>query len=97
MSVKEITYFSDVLCIWAYVAQARIDAVKEKFGNTVQIKHHFCSVFADTARKIPLSWGKHDGYEKFNARSGTCACGERSEEFTTPERYVLLNRHRKSP
>lgn len=67
MSVKEITYFSDVLCIWAYVAQARIDAVKEKFGNTVQIKHHFCSVFADTARKIPSNWGKKDGYKKFNA------------------------------
>lgn len=67
MRTIEITYFSDVLCIWAYVAQARIDAVKEKFGNTVQIKHHFCSVFGDTAQKIPSSWGKQDGYEKFNA------------------------------
>ena len=42
MSAIEITYFSDVLCIWAYVAQARIDAVKKKFGDTVQIKHQFC-------------------------------------------------------
>ena len=66
MRTIEITYFSDVLCILAYVAQARIDAVKEKFGDTVQIKHHFCSVFGDTARKIPSSWGKQDGYEKFN-------------------------------
>lgn len=67
MRTIEITYFSDVLCIWAYVAQARIDAVKEKFGDTIQIKHRFCSVFGDTARKIPSSWGKQDGYEKFNA------------------------------
>jgi predicted DsbA family dithiol-disulfide isomerase len=29
MSVVKISYFSDALCIWAYIAQARIDAVKE--------------------------------------------------------------------
>ena len=31
MSLVKITYFSDILCIWAYVSQARIDAVNEKF------------------------------------------------------------------
>jgi len=34
MTVVKISYFSDVLCIWAYAAQARIDAVKVKFGDT---------------------------------------------------------------
>ncbi|MBK7473236.1 MAG: hypothetical protein IPI73_24025 [Betaproteobacteria bacterium] len=43
----EITYFSDVLCIWAYASQARIDAVKDTFGDAVRIEHRFCSVFAD--------------------------------------------------
>jgi hypothetical protein len=28
MSVVEVTYFPDVLCVWAYVSQARVDAVK---------------------------------------------------------------------
>ena len=51
MSAVEVTYFSDVLCVWAYVAQARVDAVKDKFGDTVRINHQFCSVFGDTARK----------------------------------------------
>jgi predicted DsbA family dithiol-disulfide isomerase len=50
MNVVEITYFSDVLCVWAYVSQARIDAVKEKFGAAVRIENRFCSVFGDTAR-----------------------------------------------
>ena len=27
MSAVKVSYFSDVLCIWAYAAQARIDAV----------------------------------------------------------------------
>jgi len=67
MSVVEITYFSDALCVWAYVAQARIDAVKEKFGDAVRIEHRFCSVFGDTARKIASTWKDKGGYEGFNA------------------------------
>ena len=67
MSVVEITYFSDVLCVWAYVSQARIDAVKEKFGDAVRIEHRFCSVFGHTARKIASTWKDKGGYEGFNA------------------------------
>ena len=67
MEVVEITYFSDVLCVWAYVAQARIDAVKEKFGDTVRIEHRFCSVFGDTARKITSTWKDKGGYDGFNS------------------------------
>jgi predicted DsbA family dithiol-disulfide isomerase len=67
MSAVEITYFSDVLCIWAYVSQARVDAVKETFGDSVQIKHQFCSVFGDTGRKITSTWKDKGGYEGFNS------------------------------
>ena len=67
MSVVEVTYFSDVLCIWAYASQARVDAVKEKFGDAVQIKHQFCSVFGDTARKITTTWNDKGEYDGFNA------------------------------
>jgi predicted DsbA family dithiol-disulfide isomerase len=67
MNVVEITYFSDVLCVWAYVSQARIDAVKEKFGAAVRIENRFCSVFGDTARKITSTWKDRGGYEGFNS------------------------------
>jgi predicted DsbA family dithiol-disulfide isomerase len=67
MSVVEVTYFSDVLCVWAYVSQVRVDAVKEKFGDKVQIKHQFCSVFGDTARKITTTWNSKGEYDGFNA------------------------------
>jgi predicted DsbA family dithiol-disulfide isomerase len=56
VSEIKITYFSDVLCVWAYVGQARIEAVKEKFGKSVRIEHRFCSVFGDTAAKIASTW-----------------------------------------
>lgn len=67
MSLVKITYFSDILCIWAYVSQARIDAVNEKFADRVRIEHRFCSVFGDTAQKIPATWKDRGEYEGFNA------------------------------
>jgi predicted DsbA family dithiol-disulfide isomerase len=67
MSVVKVSYFSDVLCIWAYIAQARIDAVKEKFGDTVRLDHRFCSVFGNTALKITTTWRDKGEYAGFNA------------------------------
>lgn len=62
-----LTYYSDMLCVWAYLAQPRIDEVKRNFGDAVQIEHRYCSVFGDTARKIATAWGAKGGYEGFNA------------------------------
>ena len=67
MSVVKVAYFSDVLCIWAYIAQARIDAVEEKFGDAVLLDHRFCSVFGNTAAKIPTTWRDKGEYAGFNA------------------------------
>ena len=66
MDPIDVTYFSDVLCVWAYVSQARMAAVEEKFGDSVRIRHRFCSVFGDTAEKIKLNWKEKGGYEGFN-------------------------------
>ena len=67
MSVIEITYFSDVLCVWAYVSQARVNATKDKFRDAIRIEHRFCSVFGDTDGKITSTWKHKGGYEGFNA------------------------------
>lgn len=61
-----ITYFSDVLCVWAYIAQLRVDEVKANFGDAVRFENRFCNVFGDTARKISAAWGNANGYERFN-------------------------------
>lgn len=73
MSVVQISYFSDILCIWAYATQARIDAVKEKFGDTIRLDYRFCSVFGDTARKITSTWKDKGDYAGFNAHLRTVA------------------------
>jgi predicted DsbA family dithiol-disulfide isomerase len=66
MKTVPITYFSDVLCIWAYVAQPRIDLIKKTYGDQVHFEHKFCSVFGDTARKVETVWKDKDGYRGFN-------------------------------
>lgn len=73
MTVVQVSYLSDVLCIWAYAAQARLDAVKEKFGDTVRLDYRFCSVFGDTARKITTTWKDKGEYAGFNAHLLTVA------------------------
>jgi predicted DsbA family dithiol-disulfide isomerase len=67
MAVVPVACFSDILCIWAYAAQARIDAVEKKFGDTVKLEHRFCSVFGDTARKITSTWRDRGAYAGFNS------------------------------
>jgi predicted DsbA family dithiol-disulfide isomerase len=67
VSAVPITYFSDLLCVWAYIAQLRVDAIKARFGDQVRFEKKFCSVFGDTRRKIAASWGDKGSYAGFNA------------------------------
>ena len=67
MNAVKVTYFSDVLCIWAYVAQARVEAIKQTFGDQVRLNYRFCSVFGDAQNKIAFGWqgkGGFDGYSR---------------------------------
>lgn len=58
----EISYYSDVLCIWAYVAERRLEELATAFGDQISIEARYCSVFPD-------AWGKIEskgGFEAFN-------------------------------
>ncbi|MCI5106779.1 MAG: DsbA family protein [Pseudomonadales bacterium] len=60
-----IDYYSDVLCIWAYIAQARVDEIKKQFGDQVEINYRVCKVFADIDYKMQTNWKAKGGYEGF--------------------------------
>lgn len=60
-----LTYYSDVLCVWAYISQARVDEVAARFPSEVSIDYRFCSVFGDTAYKIGTEWSARGGYAGF--------------------------------
>ncbi|MGZ6013777.1 MAG: DsbA family oxidoreductase, partial [Caulobacteraceae bacterium] len=67
MKTVPIIYFSDVLCVWAYIAQLRLDEAQAQFGEQIAVEKRFCSVFGDTARKMQTQWAAKSGYEGFNA------------------------------
>ena len=60
-----LTYYSDALCIWAYIAQARVDELASQFPDQVRIEYRFCSIFGDTAHKINIGWQERGGYTGF--------------------------------
>jgi len=67
MKSIRISYFTDILCVWAYVAQRRIDELKATFGDLVAIDYHFCSVFGDVPGKLERSWSQRGGVEAYSA------------------------------
>ncbi|HUU25172.1 MAG TPA: DsbA family protein [Methyloceanibacter sp.] len=66
MSKIEISYYSDVLCIWAYVAERRLEELAKEFGDKISVDVRFCSVFPDAWSKIEKAWGAKGGFEGFN-------------------------------
>ena len=60
-----IDYYSDVLCVWAWIAQPRLEELTNQWAEQISVKHHFVDIFGDSQQKIAQSWGKHDGFEKF--------------------------------
>ena len=61
-----VSYFSDILCIWAYIAQIRLDQLRKQFPDRATINCHYLSVFGDTATKIGSGWQDRGGYQGYH-------------------------------
>lgn len=61
----KLSYFSDVLCFWAYAAQVRLDELKKTFGTKIEVEHHFISVFGNTEQRIGEGWKDRGSYHGF--------------------------------
>ncbi len=64
--VIHIDYFSDVLCIWAYVAQVRVDEMINQYASRIDISYHFFPVFGCTAHRIGEGWKDRGGFKGYN-------------------------------
>jgi predicted DsbA family dithiol-disulfide isomerase len=60
-----IDHFSDLLCVWAYAAQIRIDELKKNFAEQVHINYHFIPVFGVVEKRIGEGWKERGGYAGF--------------------------------
>ncbi|HHM05297.1 MAG TPA: disulfide bond formation protein DsbA [Gammaproteobacteria bacterium] len=77
-----VSYFSDVLCIWAYAAQLKLDQLRRQFGGQVRVEYRFLSVFGDVPGRLRATW---DG------RGGAAAYGRHVRE--TAARFDHIEVH----
>jgi predicted DsbA family dithiol-disulfide isomerase len=61
MDKIKIQHFSDVLCVWAYVSQVRIDELKQQFGDKVELEYHYVPVFGHAHQKLQAQWSQRGG------------------------------------
>jgi len=62
-----IEYYTDILCVWAWVAQRRIDELNQKLGQQIEIQHYYMDIFGDVQTKINKQWQSRGGYDGFAA------------------------------
>ncbi len=60
-----ISYVSDVLCVWAYVAEARLEELRREFGAAVELEYRFIPIFGATRYRIAEGWKDRGGYAGF--------------------------------
>ena len=69
-----VSYFSDILCVWAYVSQVRLDELQRRHGPEILVAHHFIPIFGSTEHRIGLGWIDRGGYEGYAAHvADVCA------------------------
>ena len=60
-----IDYYSDVLCVWAWIAQKRIDELTQKLENKIELRYYYVDIFGDVTTKIDTQWKLKGGYIGF--------------------------------
>lgn len=65
MEPIRIFYFSDILCIWAYIAQIRLDELKATFEDKITLEQHFVPVFGAAHEKLENRWRDRGGLQGY--------------------------------
>ncbi|MDX2231912.1 MAG: DsbA family protein [Leptolyngbyaceae cyanobacterium bins.349] len=66
MDPIRISYFSDILCVWAYIAQIRLEELKANFQDQILIDYHFVSVFGNAREKLENRWRDRGGLKGYS-------------------------------
>lgn len=68
-----IDYYTDILCVWAWIAQRRIDELERRWGDRIRLRHHCVNVFGDTRAKMSQQWADRGGFDGFAEHVQTSA------------------------
>ncbi len=60
-----VEYWSDLLCVWAWIGQPRLEEVADRWGDRITLRPRCVDVFGDAHGKIRRQWGEEDGFERF--------------------------------
>lgn len=89
MSRIQIDHYSDVLCIWAYASQVRVDELIADFGDRVSVRFHFFPVFGDVPGKMAKSWDHRGGLAAYGKH--VLSVAEKFEHIRVNENVWLEN------
>ncbi len=73
MQPIRISYYSDVFCVWAYIAQIRLDELAVNFPDQISIDYHFISLFGNAREKLETSWRDRGGLRGYSDHVHTVA------------------------
>lgn len=60
-----IEYYSDALCIWAWIAQRRVDELIASTGSEIRLEYRYLDLFGDARTRIEQQWAQRGLYEGF--------------------------------
>ena len=60
-----VDYFTDILCVWAWIVQQRIEELNKQFADRIEIRHQYLDIFGNTATRIQDQWKNNGLYDGF--------------------------------
>jgi predicted DsbA family dithiol-disulfide isomerase len=67
MGRVKISYYTDALCVWAYIAQVRIDELGTNFKESIDIDRRYFHIFGNVANKMNTAWRERGGLRGYRA------------------------------
>lgn len=61
----QVAYFSDILCVWAYVSEIRLYELRKQLGNKIEISYYFIPIFGCTDHRIGSGWKERGGFKGY--------------------------------
>ncbi len=55
-NLPTLDYWSDALCVWAWLTQPRLDELRDKLDSGLDINYRFVNVFGDCKGKFASGW-----------------------------------------
>jgi len=63
--IIDVAYYTDMLCVWAYVSEIRLTELKKQFGSQINIHYHFTPIFGCTDHRIGGAWKERGGFKGY--------------------------------